>query len=167
MNETYVECLVKGKAKLASKLLRVFLVVLTAIFCLGILMFGATTLTLLLAMAAGIGAYFSGWYCSVEYEYLYVDREISVDKILSRSARKRVGTFTLERMEIMAPMKSHHLDAYKNRNVKVKDYSIGEELQPDLRYVIYYEGGTKIIISPSEELVKVLKNVAPRKVFTD
>jgi len=38
-----------------------------------------------------------------------------------------------------------------------KDYSIGEVLQPDGRYAMYYEGGEKIIFSPNEELVKVLK----------
>ena len=56
----------------------------------------------------------------------------------------------------------------RNRNVnKTKDYSIGEELQPDRRFVMYYEGGEKIILSPSEELIKVMKNVAPRKIFAD
>ena len=61
----------------------------------------------------------------------------------------------------------HHLDNFKNRQVKEKDYSIGEVLQPDGRYAMYYEGGEKIILSPNEELVKVLKSVAPRKVFSE
>ena len=76
-------------------------------------------------------------------------------------------TYTIDRMEIFAPVRSYHLDNYRNRNVKAKDFSIGEELQPDKRFVMYYEGGEKIILSPSEELVKVMKNVAPRKVFAD
>ena len=50
---------------------------------------------------------------------------------------------------------------------KQKDYSIGEELQPDKRYLMFYEGGEKIVLSPSEELIKLMKNVAPRKVFSD
>ena len=61
----------------------------------------------------------------------------------------------------------YHLDNFKNRQVKEKDYSIGEVLQPDGRYAMYYEGGEKIILSPNEELVKVLKSVAPRKVFSE
>jgi len=32
---------------------------------------------------------------------------------------------------------------------------------------MYYEGGEKILLSPNEELVKVLKNMAPRKVFSE
>lgn len=167
MSETYVECLVKGKASIGPKILRALLILITVIFGLGVVLFGASEVVFLLAIVAGVAAYFVGWYCSVEYEYLYLDKEIVVDKILAQTRRKTVGTFSIDRMEIMAPVKSYHLDAYKNRNVKVKDYSIGEERQPDLRYAIYYDGGAKIIFSPSEEFVKVLKNVAPRKVFTD
>lgn len=47
--------------------------------------------------------------------------------------------------------------------MKEKDYSIGEVLQPDGRYAMYYEGGEKILLSPNEELVKVLKTWHPAK----
>ena len=47
------------------------------------------------------------------------------------------------------------------------DYSIGVEKQPDERYVIYYEGNKKLILSPTKEFVEAVKNVAPRKVFMD
>ena len=47
------------------------------------------------------------------------------------------------------------------------DYSIGREEQPDKRYVMYYDGNQKIILSPSEELVKAVRSVSPRKVFLD
>jgi len=167
MNETYVEWLVKGKASLGAKILKVFLIILTTILGLAVVLLGASIGVFLLAIAAGVGAYVTNWYCNVEYEYLYLDKEIVVDKILGQTRRKTVGTISLDRMEIMAPIKSYHLDNYKKRDVKVKDYSIGEELKPDLRYVIYYEGGSKIILSPSEEFVKVIKDVAPRKVFMD
>ena len=90
-----------------------------------------------------------------------------MDKVLAKSKRKRVATYSVDRMEILAPIKSHQLDNYKNRNVKEKDFSIGEVCQPDLRYAMYYEGGEKLILSPSEALVKAIKNVAPRKVFMD
>ena len=119
------------------------------------------------ALAAGVGAYFLNMYTDLEYEYLYLDKELSVDKIMAKSKRKRVGTYSLDRMEVFAPVYSYHLDNFKNRQVKEKDYSIGEVLQPDGRYAMYYEGGEKILLSPNEELVKVLKNMAPRKVFSE
>ncbi|MBR4083493.1 MAG: hypothetical protein IKK33_04325 [Lachnospiraceae bacterium] len=166
MSEAYVECLIEAKSSMLLKILQVGLIVLTVI--LGFL--GITFmlwLALIIAVGTGIAAYFAYMNADIEYEYLYLDKEITIDKVMAKSNRKRVGVYTLERMEVLAPIKSYHLDNYKNRNVKVLDYSIGVEEQPDLRYALYYEGGLKLILSPSEEMVKVIKNVAPRKVFTD
>lgn len=160
----YVECLVKAKQSSMAKFFKVLLIMLTVVF--GLIMFVIMP-AMLLALACGVGAYFVNLYSDLEYEYLYLDKELCVDKVMAKSKRKRVATYSLDRMEIFAPFKSYRLDNYKNRNVKIKDYSIGEEHQPDLRYVMYYEGGEKVILSPSEELVKVMKNIAPRKVFTD
>lgn len=164
MSDTYVECLVKAKPSGLAKFFKVLLVVLTVLFCVVMFVF---PVAMLAALITGVGAYFVNLYSDLEYEYLYLDKEIVVDKVMAKTKRKRVGTYSVDRMEIFAPARSYHLDNFKNRNVKEIDYSIGEVLQPDLRYVMYYEGGEKIIFSPSPELVKVLKNVAPRKVFTD
>lgn len=165
MSDTYVECLVKTKTSGVKKFLTGLLIALTVIFCIGMLMFGL--IPFILAIACGVGAYFLNMMSDIEYEYLYLDKELVVDKVMAKTKRKRVATYSIDRMEILAPVKSYHLDNYKNRNAKVIDYSIGEELQPDLRYALYYEGGVKLILSPSEALVKAIKNVAPRKVFTD
>ncbi len=164
MSDTYVECLVKAKQPVGMKVLKVFLMVLTVLLVLAAFFVG---IAFILAVVCGVGAYFVGFLTDLEYEYLYVDKEITVDKIMAKSRRKRVDKFSVERMEILAPINSYHLDNYKNRTAKVKDYSIHEECKPDLRYAMYYEGGRKIILSPSEDLVKAIKNVAPRKVFTD
>ena len=165
MSDTYVECLVKAKASGLGKVLKVLMIVLAILFGMATLLFGLVSFVL--AVAAGVGAYFVNLYTDLEYEYLYLDKEIAVDKVMAKSKRKRVATYSLDRMEIFAPIRSYHLDNYRNRDVKVRDYSIGEELQPDLRYAMFYEGGEKVLFSPSEQLIKVLKNAAPRKVFTD
>lgn len=164
MSDTYVECLVKAKQPGWARFLKTFLIVLTVLFGIIMLVF---TAAMIVALITGVAAYFVNLYTDLEYEYLYLDKELVVDKVLAKSKRKRVATYSVDRMEILAPVRSYHLDNYKNRNVKEKDYSIGEECQPDLRYAMYYEGGERIILSPSPELVKALKNVAPRKVFND
>jgi len=159
MSDSYVECLVKAKQPTWAKILKVLLIALTVLSCLVMFVF---IIFLPVALAAGVNMY-----TDLEYEYLYLDKELSVDKIMAKSKRKRVGTYSLDRMEVFAPVYSYHLDNFKNRQVKEKDYSIGEVLQPDGRYAMYYEGGEKILLSPNEELVKVLKNMAPRKVFSE
>ncbi len=165
MSDTYVECLVKAKQRGIFKFLCGLLMVLTVLFFLS--MFVLSYIGLILMAITGAGAYFLKLNTDLEYEYLYLDKELVVDKVMAKSKRKRVATYTLSRMEIMAPIKSYRLDNYKNRQVKVKDYSIGEEMKPDLRYAIYYEGGEKILLNPSPEMVKAMKNAAPRKVFSD
>lgn len=165
MSETYVECLVKPEPPLLPRFLRIVLIMLAVVF--GFLTLMGITLALIVAVLAGVGAYLAHMCAEVEYEYLYLDKEITVDKILAQTRRKKVASFEVERLEILAPLKSYRLDNYKNRTCKVVDYSIRKEEQPDRRYVMYYDGNHKIILSPSEEMVKAIKNVAPRKVFTD
>ncbi len=165
MSDVYVECLVKAKSSAMGKFFKFVLIAATVVF--GLMSLAGMLIAVLGAVATGVGAYFVHLNTDIEYEYLYLDKELSVDKVMAKSKRKRVGTYTIEKMEAFAPIKSYHLDNYKNRTVKEVDYSIGEELMPDKRYALYYEGGVKVILSPSEELVKAMKSVAPRKVFTD
>ncbi|MDE5589876.1 MAG: hypothetical protein K2J60_12180 [Acetatifactor sp.] len=166
MSETYIECLVKAKSSMLGKFFKYLLFLLTAMLL--VLMFLSMSMILfILAIVAGVGAYFVGMYTDLEYEYLYLDKELTIDKVMGKSKRKRVAVYQLDRMEIFAPIKSYHLDNFRNRQTKDKDYSIGYEEQPDLRYVMYYEGGERLILSPSPELVKIMKNAAPRKVFSD
>lgn len=164
MSDVYVECLVKAKPSAAGRFFKIALIVLTVLLVLSMPVLG--TISVVVAIVTGVGAYFVGVNTDVEYEYLYLDKEISVDKVMGKSKRKKVATYSVDSMEIFAPIKSYHLDAYKNRKVPEKDYSIGEELKPDLRYVMYCDG-KRIVLSPSQEFVKALKGVAPRKVFTE
>ena len=163
--ETYVECMVKKKANGLMSALKVLLIGITVIT--GLLGFMGLIVFLIIAEVAGVGAYFVSLNANLEYEYLYVDKQLTVDKIMARTRRKKVETFDLERMEILAPIKSWHLDDYKNRQLKVVDYSSGVEQQPDIRYSMIYNGEKRVIFEPNAEMVAAIKSIAPRKVFTD
>ncbi len=164
-SDTYVECLVQSKVSPLKKFLRILLIMLCAAFALiGLLGYVAA---LIIAIVCGVAAYFASMQCIVEYEYLYLDHEISIDRILGRSRRKRIASYEVDRMEALAPINSYHLDSFKNREVKTKDYSSGVVGQPDVRYAMYYEGNEMIILEPSEDFVRAVYNVAPRKTFKD
>lgn len=169
MNDAYVECLVKAKTSMLGKFGRIFLTTLMVILILAIFLLPPLMIFAFIgAVLCGVGNYFLKLHTDLEYEYLYLDKELVVDKVMAKTKRKRVATYQLDSVEILAPIKSYHLDNYRNRNnVKERDFSIGEEQQPDKRFVMFYEGGQKIILSPSPELIKVMKNVAPRKIFAD
>lgn len=164
MNETYVECLIKKKTPAYMTLLKILLIMLTVIFVvIGFILIPA----LLIGVAFGVISYFVYMNSEFEYEYLYVDKELVIDKVMAKSKRKRVAVFHLDQMEIVAPVKSWHLDNFKNRKDKVFDYSSGEEKQPDRRYVFFYDGQKKVIFEPNEAMIKAMQMVAPRKVFID
>ena len=163
--ETYVECMVKKKANGLMSALKVLLIGIAVIT--GLLGFMGLIVFLIIAVVAGVGAYFVSLNANLEYEYMYVDKQLTVDKIMARTRRKKVETFDLERMEILAPIKSWHLDDYKNRQLKVVDYSSGVEQQPDIRYSMIYNGEKRVIFEPNAEMVAAIKSIAPRKVFTD
>lgn len=166
MSETYVECLVKKKTSTVMLFLKILTIVMAVVFILaglGLIFWPA----LLAGVIMAVAAYFIVMNADLEYEYLYLDKEITIDKVMAKAKRKRVTKYEIESMEILAPIKSWHLDEYKNRTVKTVDYSSGVEKQPDLRYAMYYDGGIKVILEPSMEMVKAIKNIAPRKVFTD
>lgn len=166
MSESYVECLVKHKTPTVKAILRILFPVLTVLFVfLGIA--GIGLLALIMALVCAALSYFMSLECNVEYEYLYVDRELSIDKISAQKRRKTVEKLNTEKIEILAPVKSWHLDEYKNRQLKQKDYSIGYEAQPDQRYMLIYNNEMRVLISPNSALIAALKSVAPRKVFTD
>lgn len=165
MTEIYVECLIRRKNNPMAKFLKVLLIIMAVASLLMITMFGNGTLMVIFFVSAivfGVGAYFVHINIDLEYEYLYLDKELSIDKIVRQQSRKKVATYDLNKMEILAPIRSRELDSYKNRTVVVKDYSTREG---DDRYVMFYDGKVKVIFSPSQELVGAIKTIAPRKVF--
>lgn len=99
--ETYVECMVQKKPSGAMTALKILLIGIAAVT--GLLGIMGLIVFLIIAVVAGVGAYFVNLNANLEYEYLYVDKQLTVDKIMARTRRKKVETFDMERMEILAP----------------------------------------------------------------
>ena len=166
MGDTYVECLVARKPSMLMTFLKFFLIMIAAVVLIFSMLL-ANIVGLIVAIAVGAGAYFAAMNANIEYEYLYVDKEVSVDKVMAKSKRKKAGTYSVEQMEIFAPLNSHRLDSYKNRDAKTVDYSSGIAAQPERRYMMVCNGGTRVILEPNEAMIRAIQTVAPRKVFTD
>ncbi len=165
MNDTYVEVMVNRKTSPLLGVARIVLYALVIVcFLLGIVGSGVF---LVGAVAFALVAYFVLPNFDLEYEYLYVDKEISIDKIMSKEKRKHVMNVDLNKMEIIAPLTSHELDSYKARGVKIYDFSSKEE--GNKVYAIVYENGQEgtvmVNIEPNEEMLRAIKNVFPRKVL--
>lgn len=162
----YMEHMVKRQITSKDKAIRALCIALVVVITLSFLFFGAFMILLGgLACFLTIAVVFPR--TDVEYEYLYCDKIVTVDKIMGKAKRKRMGEFEVEKMEIVAPSNSYRLADYKNRTVTEKDFSGHNGEDGDTPYVIYYDGNVKIILDLPEKFVKMVQNIAPRKVFMD
>ena len=162
MNEVYYEILVERKKDPKLQMGQMITALLAGVSAVSVLfgfIFG-----ILLAPIFGLMCYFLTLRNKVEYEYLYVDKELQIDRITNQSKRKKMETLDLNQLEILAPIRSHELDSYRRRGGTTLDYSSGEEHNSQ-KYMLVV-GDKKVIFEPTPELVKTIHMFAPRKVFT-
>ena len=165
MKDVYVEWLVSKERSTGDKIARILSMAFTIIFLLLFALTGNIFLLILTAAAAGF-TYFAFTYTDVEYEYVFITDEFSIDRIISKSKRKTVEKFDAERIEIVAPINSVRLGGYQHKKYREMDYSSGVRTEKSHIFVMYCEG-KKIIFEPSRELVMALKDILPHKVYLD
>ncbi len=166
MSEAYKELLIKHKKSSKDQALGVTILVLCFLSFVAVFFFGP--LVLLATIALGIASYFTYFSrMNVEYEYLYMDKQLNIDRINNETNRKNVQIYQLEEMEILAPADSYRLDNYRKRECSEKDYSTGTEEAPEgLRhYVMYLSGNQKVKLTLSEEFANSIRMHLPQKVF--
>lgn len=163
MNDIFLEVLVERKRDIFAMIMKVLFGILTVLSLLAMFM---TPIALVAVVLFGGASYFFHMQELVEFEYSYVNRELSIDKIIAKSSRKHIGDFDVDKMEVGAMEKSYHLDEYRNQKYSVKDYSSKDEKE---KFVIYYKTGNscKLVLDADEALIKALRSVAPRKIFVD
>lgn len=166
MNDSYSELLVKKEQTGKDKVIKFLLIGLIAATAVVGVVF---TLAWILTLGLGIAAYFVLPNLDLEYEYVYVNGELDIDKIMAKSKRKRVQSFDLAKMEIMAPVNSHRMD-YQNHNTKLKvlDFSSGNKEHKVFAMIIPNEKEIcKVLLEPDQELIENIQKSCPRKVFVD
>ena len=164
MTESYKELLVKKERGAKDTILRVISAVPTVLAVL-LTLVTFNLLFLIITIGFGVLTYFVFQWTDIEYEYLLL--EITIDKIMAKTRRKRVLSISVDKIEILAPVKSHQLDSFKSRQVKTVDYSAGADLPEEKQYAMYYDGSQKYLLNLTEDFVNAIKGVAPRKVFLD
>ena len=164
MGESYTEVIVKKRKTTQDTIFQALLVVLTVVAVLSFFVLGIVGLVILVAVAVADYLLFPSF--DVEYEYLYVNGEIDVDKIMSKQKRKRIYSANLRELEIMAPTGSHALDSYNNRSdIKILDYS--SKMADHKTYTIIRQGEKgmeRLIFEPDEIILQDMKRFLPREV---
>lgn len=162
MNDTYIELLVKKPdSKTATLLHNLMIGVGAVLFLGGLFSYLAVSLLGIVILICSVLPTLSN---DIEYEYLYLDKELSIDQIRKQEKRKKVASYRLDTLVLMAPKGSSELDRYQQ--LKLIDYSSG--LAEGNPYEIVVEGKNekvRILIDTTSELVETIRRLNPRNVI--
>jgi hypothetical protein len=100
-------------------------------------------LALFAAVLLAMAWYYLSFRYYKEYEYSYFDGEVRFARILNKSHRKSIGTYSMEDVVAIAPAGDRTVQRYEgNSNVKVNDYTSHRKDTPYYEMVIQQEGQT-------------------------
>lgn len=166
MRDVYIEWLVARKPSVGYKVLKTICLIFTIL--IGALFFLYFNLFLLLGtILLAVLTYFANLYANVEYEYLYVNGELTIDRILQKSKRKRMAVYDFSKVEIIAPLDSHKLDGFQHKQYRQLDYTSGMRTPDSHIFVMYYNEGLKILLEPNKALIEAMRSHIPHKVHME
>lgn len=160
MSDFYTEQLVKRKATSADMAKRVGLIVLTvaSVAAIFLVPFGILAPVIMIVLDIFLFKRFN-----VEYEYLYVNGDLDIDKIMSKEKRKKIFSMHISELEVLAPTGDPELRPFQN--VKAVNYSSLEPNHKTYEMVIVQNGQkSRIIFEPNATIVEGMRMLAPRKV---
>ncbi len=131
-----------------------------------------STFMLLIVAAVVWGIYKVIAMTNLEYEYIFTNGEMDVDKIINRRSRKRVTVVNARKIEILAH-RSHEDFKTNMENGAVKKINACTSIDSeDLYFMLFYdenEGETlkMLLFNPNDRLLDGFKKYNPKRVFTE
>lgn len=164
MSDLYTEVIVKRKPTVKDIILKSLLIAGSVLALLAFVGMGIIGFVIFIAFA--IADYFLLPTFNLEFEYLYVNGELDIDKIMSKQKRKRAYSADVSNLELLAPSNSHALDSYnRNNSIKTLDFSSRDPQNKTYTMIIKGEKGLeRVIFEPNDIMLNDIKRVRPREV---
>ena len=164
MNDALYELIVARKPRPYDLIVRILVILLIIAVAVGGMPFIGMSAFLAAVLIAVLAYYFIFPRLNVEYEYLFVNGDLDVDKIMSRAKRKRMFSMNVSEMELLAPSDAPELRQYQN--AKTLDFSSGTG-QAKLYTLVVADHGElkKVVFEPNETIIEGFFVLAPRKVI--
>lgn len=160
MGDFYTEQLIKKQTGMKDVVIKAVLVAMAIVSVLTVFIM---PMGLIIPIIVVVAVWFLITRLNVEYEYLYVNGDLDIDKIMNKSKRKRVFSANVDAMELLAPVDSPRFGQYQN--ARVLNLSSGS---PDARLygLIVSNNGQmiKLIFEPNDTIIEGIFMLAPRKV---
>lgn len=160
--------LVDKKVSVLNLLLRV----LCGVGCVGSVLLSLTPATMGslfgVAILFGVAFYFLQVGSKIEYEYTYIEGELSFARIKDKRKRKELLSVDMDTMILVAPENAGELRGYHNgtNNVVVKDFTSGYP-EREIFELVYKAGEKTMIIrfEPDKNMLQLVRNKYPRNVL--
>lgn len=162
MSDFYTEQLIKKRTDGKDIAMKILLIAVTVIsFFIAFLM----PFLLLLPIVFIAVDIFLFRRMDVEYEYIYINGDLDIDKVMHKEKRKHMLSMNVQDMELLAPEGSFQLQSY--RTGKVYDYSSGDPAAAGRYVLVFTRSGetVKVLFEPNRDLVEGFFLLAPRKVI--
>lgn len=161
MSDFYTEQLVKKRTSGKDIMIKTLLIAVTV---LSFLLIPVLPFFIFIPVLLIVLDYFMFRRLDLEYEYLYVNGDLDIDKIMAKQKRKRIFSMNINDLELLAPLGAGELNQY--HNAKVLDYS---SQMPDARryaMIVTSKGEqVKVIFEPEQVILDGMRMLAPRKVI--
>ena len=141
MGDFYTEQLVKRQKASSTTLIKAILIILTVLSVVLIFMIPFGIIGPVIMIALDVFLFRS---MDVEYEYLFVNGSLDIDKIMAKSRRKNMFSMEMTDLEMMAPSGSPELRPYQG--LKGTDYSSGMPGADTYELIVVNNGEKKKII---------------------
>jgi hypothetical protein len=101
----------------------------------------------------------------IEYEYSFTNGTVDIDMVINNSQRKRLLSFNIRNVDIMAPVPSQDFNRYDTMpNVRRINAFLNRNAP---KYFLYYRTDDQknlVVIEPSREMAELMKQYNPSKV---
>ena len=104
-------------------------------------------------------------YYNAEYEYSLVEGELTVDKIMARSFRRRCGVYVVSRAVLVAPQNSQDALRMEHKKLRSMDSTPADGTDGNVVLYLYNKENelVKIMLKPDERMTEALKQVSPKE----
>lgn len=99
---------------------------------------------------------------NVEYEYSYLNGELSIDIIYSKMRRKKWVTYDLRSAELVAPADSDSIKRHMHGKV-ITDYSSGFESDDEKTGIVLkgHKGAELILLKKNNRIINAIRDIKP------
>ena len=165
--DNFAEQLVKRSETSADKTKRLILIIVGVFFTVVIAGLAVLQLTkpifamlgLILAAAAGYGAYFAVQGSYVEYEYTFTNGELDVDKIVAKKKRTAMVSTDIKKFTAFGKY-TDGMDESEDMTVVIASDNIAShEYYADFQHEEY--GLTRLVFAPDERILDNIKKSLP------